>query len=118
DEAKRYEKAWKALYPDPASGDIPGPLLKTFEVACPLVVEAIALRPYRELGGKRLAEVVRFAPKEQRMIEEAGRRPGGAAGPGVVPARFLIGAARVAMDRKLATPATIAKNFYTELTRR
>ena len=118
DEARRYEKAWKALYPDPASGDIPAPLLRTFETACPLVVDAIAMRPYRELGGKPLAEVVRFAPKEQQMIEEAARRLSAGADPGVVPARFLIGAARVAMDRKLASPATIAKNFYQELTRR
>jgi hypothetical protein len=118
DEARRYEKAWKALYPDPTSGDIPKPLLRTFETACPLVVDAIAMRPYRELGGKPLAEVVRFAPKEQQMIEEAAGRLAAGADPGVVPARFLIGAARVAMDRKLASPGTIAKNFYTELTRR
>jgi hypothetical protein len=36
----------------------------------------------------------------------------------VVPARFLIGAARVALDRKLAAPELITKNFYIELGRR
>jgi hypothetical protein len=118
DEARSYRKAWRAIYPSPASGEIPKPLLRTFETACPLVVDTIALHPYRELGDKSLSEVIRFAPKEQQMIEEAARRIAEGVDPGVVPARFLIGAARVALDRRLATPETITKNFYQELIRR
>jgi hypothetical protein len=98
DEARRYKKAWTALYPDPASGDIPRTLLRTFDVACPLVVDTIAMRPYRELGAKSLTQVVRFAPKEQQMIDEAVRRLADGTDPEVVPARFLIGAARVVLD--------------------
>jgi hypothetical protein len=62
--------------------------------------------------------VLRFEPKEQQMIEEAARRLAAGTDPGVIPARFLIGAARVALDRRLARPQTITDNFYRELARR
>jgi hypothetical protein len=52
------------------------------------------------------------------MIEEASRRLAAGVDPGIVPERFLIGAARYAFDNKLARPGTIAKNFYQELSRR
>jgi len=52
------------------------------------------------------------------MIEEAARRLAAGVDPGVVPERFLIGAARVAIDRKLARPGVITRNFYIELARR
>jgi len=35
-----------------------------------------------------------------------------------VPERFLIGAARFAVERRLASPEAIATNFYRELARR
>jgi hypothetical protein len=35
-----------------------------------------------------------------------------------VPERFLIGAARVALDNGLTRPGVIARNFYSELARR
>ena len=38
--------------------------------------------------------------------------------PGVVPARFLIGATRIALGRRPARPGRIMENFYTELARR
>jgi hypothetical protein len=38
--------------------------------------------------------------------------------PGVVPERFLIGAVRVAVDRRLAPPDVLMRNFYLELSRR
>ena len=52
------------------------------------------------------------------MIEEAGRRLAAGNDPGIVPERFLIGAARYALDNRLARPGVIAKNFYRELERR
>src|SRR4029453_4313464 len=82
-----------------------------------LVVDTVCFRPYPSLGGKSLAEVIRFEPKEQRMIEEAAGRLAAGTDPGVVPERFLIGAARVALDRRLARPGIITPNFYRELTR-
>jgi hypothetical protein len=65
-----------------------------------------------------LAQVIRFGAKEQQMIEEAARRLAAGTDPGIIPARFLIGAARVAIDERLARPGIIAENFYKELARR
>jgi hypothetical protein len=81
-------------------------------------VDTVCFRPYPSLGGKTLAQVMRFAPKEQRMIEEAARRLASGSDPGIVPERFLIGAARFALDHRLARPGVLAENFYRELARR
>jgi hypothetical protein len=52
------------------------------------------------------------------MIEEAAGRLAAGTDPGVVPERFLIGAVRTALDRRLASPDQLMRNFYTELVRR
>ena len=52
------------------------------------------------------------------MVEEAARRLAAGVDPGIIPARFLIGAVRLALDRRLARPGALAENFYTELARR
>lgn len=118
DDAAQYREAWLRLYPNPRQGNIPRAILATAEKAIAVVVDAICYRKYAQLGDKALAEVFRFAPKEQVMVEEAARRVAAGVDPGVVPERFLIGAARVAIDRRLARPGVITKNFYTELARR
>jgi hypothetical protein len=83
-----------------------------------VIVQAICYEPFQELGGKSLAETIRFGAKEQLMIEEAARRLAAGNDPGIIPERFLIGAARAALDRRLARPGTISENFYRELSRR
>jgi len=118
DEGADYARAWRRLYPDPREGTIPKAVLDTAKEAIAVVVDAICYRKYEQLGQKSLSEVFRFAPKEQRIVEEASRRLAAGVDPGVVPERFLIGAARVAIDRKLARPGVITKNFYRELARR
>jgi hypothetical protein len=118
EQARRFERAWKRLYPDPSGGSIPRAMLTTFAKANPLVVDTICFTPYETLGGRSLAQVYRFEPKDQQMIEEAAARLAAGNDPGVVPARFLIGAARVALDRRFARPGRIARNFYAELVRR
>jgi hypothetical protein len=97
---------------------VPDVMWQTLGTAVPAVVQAVAYHRYPEIGDKALAEMIRFAPKEQLMIEEAAGRLAAGNDPGVVPERFLIGAARVALDRRLARPGTITRNFYRELTRR
>ena len=52
------------------------------------------------------------------MIDEAAQRLANGIDPGVVPERFLIGAVRVAVDRRLASPEALMRNFYQELSRR
>jgi len=118
EEASHYERAWQRVYPDPRAGNIPRELLDTFRDAIKVVVDTVCYQPYAELGDKRLSEVIRFAPKEQQMVEEAARRLAAGNDPGVVPERFLIGASRLALDQRLARPGVITRNFYRELVRR
>jgi hypothetical protein len=118
EEAADYARAWRRLYPDPHKGSIPRAVLETSAEAIAVVVDTICYRKYEQLGNKALADVFRFAPKEMTIIEEASRRLAAGVDPGVVPERFLIGAARVAIDRRLARPGVITRNFYRELSRR
>jgi hypothetical protein len=118
EQADRFESAWRRLYPDPDSGTIPRGVMRTFPAAARDVVDAICFARYATLGNRSLSDVYQFAPKDQLMIEEAARRLAAGTDPGVVPARFLIGAARVAIDRRLARPGVIHRNFYVELARR
>ena len=118
DLAEQYRRAWMHIYPNPSAGNIPRTMLDSFGEANALTVDAICFQPYPSLGDKCLAQVIPFQPKEQKMIEEASRRLAAGVDPGIVPERFLIGAARHAFDNKLARPGAIAKNFYQELSRR
>jgi len=118
EQAEKYRQAWTRIYPNPRAGSIPTAILESFPQACALAVEAMCFQPYPSLGGKSLAQVIRFADKEQQMIEEAARRLAAGNDPGIIPERFLIGAARVAIDDRLARPGVIAENFYKELARR
>jgi hypothetical protein len=118
DRARRYETLWSRLYPDPRRGGIPAPMLGTLPKAVPAVVDAICYSKFPELGGKGLAEVIRFEAKEEQMMQEAARRLAAGTDPGIIPARFLIGASRIALDLKLARPGQISTAFYRELARR
>jgi hypothetical protein len=117
-EAEQYRRAWKRIYPDPHAGTIPKAVLETFSEACPLAVDAMCYQPYPSLGNKSLSQVIRFQPKDQTMVEEAARRLAAGTDPGILPARYLIGAARFALNRKIARPGVITVNFYKELARR
>jgi len=116
--AEQYWRAWTHIYPNPMAVNMPRAMVDTFAEANALAVDAMCFRPYASLGGKSLAQMFPFQPKDQMMIEEASRRLAAGVDPGIVPERFLIGAARFALDQKLARPGVIAKNFYQELGRR
>jgi hypothetical protein len=118
EEAERYRRAWTSIYPRPDPGAMPEGFVKSFPTACRIAVDAMCFRPYPSLGGRSYAQSIRFGEKERQMTEEAAVRLAAGVDPGIVPARFLIGAARIAVDRKLARPGVIAKNFYLELARR
>jgi hypothetical protein len=118
DEAEQYRRAWIRIYPNPRTGTIPEAILETFPEACALAVDTMCYRPYPSLGNKSLAQVIGFQKKEQQMIEEAAQRLAARVDPGIIPERFLIGATRVALDRRLARPGVITENFYKELIRR
>jgi hypothetical protein len=118
DEARNYRQAWLKIYSNPRTGNIPAAMLKSAQKAMYLVVDGLCYQPFTELGDKTLAQVMPFAQKEQRMIEEASSRLALGTDPGVVPERFLIGAARFAVDNRLARAEVIKENFYKELSRR
>ncbi len=117
-EAERYARAWTTIYPGPKAGTFPKEILRTAPRAIALVVDALCYRPFAEIGDKSLAEVYRFGQKEQRMIEECAQRLAAGTDPGIVPERFLIGAARFALDNRLAGAESLRTNFYKELARR
>jgi hypothetical protein len=114
-ESKQYHKAWTRIYPSPSSGNIPPALIKSFHEFCPVAVDAMCFQPYRSLGNRSLAKVLNFGGKEQQMIEEAAQRLSAGVDPGIIPERFLIGAVRMALDRRLARPEVLTKNFYRAL---
>jgi hypothetical protein len=118
DDARAYARAWRAMYPDPRRGTFPPAMLRNVAEVVARVVEAICFTPFPSLGSRCLSQVLRFEPKEQVMIEEAARRLAAGNDPGIIPERFLIGATRVAIDRRLAQPEVIKTNFYKELARR
>lgn len=117
-EADAFQKTWTRLYPAPSAGTMPQAMRDSFPQAMRIVVDAMAFMPYEQLGGKSLAQAVKFEARDQGMVEQAGRRLAASRDPGIIPALFLIGAARWALDHKLARPEVIAKNFYRALVRR
>jgi hypothetical protein len=90
-------------------------MVKSFKDVCPIAVDAMCFQPYRSLGNRSLFQVLNFGAKEQQMIEEAAQRLSAGVDPGIIPERFLIGAVRMALDRRLARPEVLTKNFYKAL---
>ena len=117
-EADALQRLWIRIYPNATAGNIPEKLLKSFHQATRLVVDTIAFVPYQELGGKTLAQVVQYSKADQQAVQQAAARLASGRDPGSVPPRFLIGAARWALDQKMARPEAIARNFYSSLARR
>lgn len=117
-EAEAYRRLWARLYPSPRASNIPPAMLESHLEANRIVVDTICYQPYPQLGGKSLAEVINFQPSHQEMIQEAAGRLASGTDPGIIPARYLIGAARWALDHNLASPERITSNFYQALTER
>jgi hypothetical protein len=117
-DAQDYARAWKRIYPNPRSGTFPKKMLDSFPKACALAVDAMCYKPFKSLGNKALAEVVRFEKKDQQMIVESARRLAAGIDPGIIPERYLISASRYALTHRMARPGVITQNFYKELVRR
>jgi len=114
-EASNFRQMWQHMYPNPRQGNIPRPLLETFNRANFLVVDTICYQPYPQFGGKSLAQVTSFTQNHQKMTEEAAGRLSAGNDPGIIPARFLVGASRWATDHRMASPDRITHNFYQAL---
>ena len=116
--ASDLRRVWLRLYPQLTPEDIPRPIMASFQDASELAVDTMVFQPYRQLGKKSLAQAMQFGTKEMAMVEQAGRRLATGQEVGAVPPRFLIGAARFALDNRLASPQAITDNFYRTLGRR
>ncbi|WP_370966466.1 hypothetical protein [Amycolatopsis sp. cg9] len=116
--ADSYAELWRRLYPGAKLFGAPDALQATAATAIPAVVDAMCFTSYPSLGNRPLAAVLRFEPKEQAMIEEAAERLADGVSPGVVPERFLIGAVRFALDRRMAPPRRLVGFFMEELGRK
>lgn len=109
---------WRRLYPGVGDSDIPGAVLRTFSPAAESVVDTIAFRPHPELGGRSFAQLLPAGPSQAAQIRWAGRQLANGRAPLGVPPRLLIGAARHAVEHRLADPQTVTDNFYLALGRR
>jgi hypothetical protein len=117
-EAAQFHQLWAAMYPSPQRSNIPRLILDSFSQANQLVVDTICFQPYTQLGGKSLANVIGFKHGHQQMIQEAATRLATGTDPGILPARYLVGATRWAVDHRLASPEQITRNFYQALANR
>jgi hypothetical protein len=117
-EAEAFAALWQRLYPVLSLATLPPPLIESFPRAAAEVVDTICYQPYPQLGGKSLAAVISFSPIHHAMTSEAAQRLAVGLDPGIVPARFLVGAARRAVDLSLAPPEKISSHFYAALVRR
>lgn len=116
--ARDLARVWQQLYPRLTPDDIPPYFMKTFYPAAEMVVDTLVFQPYAQFGHKSMAQVIDFTPAQMDLIEQAGRRLAAGEDPGTIPVRWMISAARFALDRQLAMPQTITDNFYRMLGRR
>jgi hypothetical protein len=116
--AASFDVAWRRLYPTVTAADVPPLIAKTFRRAAELTVDTIVFTPHQKLAGKPLASLVEFGSNQEAMIDLAATRLANGAEVGAVPARLMVSAARLALDRRLASPEAITDNFYRALGRR
>jgi hypothetical protein len=117
EDAAAFRRAWNALYPAAAWAPVPRWVVADLPRQIDTVIDAIVFERCAEYGGRALAEVVRFEPKHAVLVREAATRLERGDSTGVLPERFLIAAARVALGRARTTPEVIHRNFYAALAR-
>lgn len=117
EDAAAFRRAWDALYPPSAWARVPAWMRADLPRQIDAVLDAIVFERCAEYGGRALAEVVRFEPKHSALVREAATRLERGDSTGVLPERFLIAAARVALGRARTAPEVIHRNFYATLAR-
>jgi hypothetical protein len=117
EDAQAFRRAWDALYPASAWAQVPDWVRHKLPQQIDTVLDAICFEPCGEYGGRALTDVVRFEPKHSLLVREAATRMERGDSTGVLPERFLIAAARVALGRARTSPETIHRNFYDTLMR-
>jgi len=117
-DAQAIRDIWNQLYPKNVLAYLPRAFMSSFNRALRIVIDTICYQPYPQLGDKNLAQTTAFRPQDQVLVAQAAERLAAGTDPGIIPARFLIGAARSALDRNLVRPESISQNFYNALVRR
>jgi len=117
EDARAFRAGWDALYPPSVWRGLPDVLRKDLPRQIGAAVEAMMMTPMPELGGRSMFDVARFEPKHAQLTAEGAQRLESGNSTGVLPERFLIGAARLALARRKASPETITRNFYATLER-
>lgn len=114
-EADAFERTWKRIYPDSLKASLPDAYRKTLGKGIELMVDACCYHKEAAYGGKALSEVVRYAHREEGLVREAAERLIRGENTGVLPERFLISAAQIAIRKRPDDPAKISRNFYLAL---
>ncbi|WP_370402059.1 hypothetical protein [Sulfitobacter sp. JB4-11] len=117
-EARAMAAIWRRLYSRKLIRRLPPELGHAVRPATQAAIEALVYTKYRQFGDRSLSDVVSFGTREAAMTREAASRLAAGTDPGIVPERFLIGASRIAIERRLAPPGRIVTNFYNALERR
>ena len=115
--AGELEGVWQRLYPA-GHTELPPELRAAFPRATEIVVETMVFQPHVQHGGAAMADLLPFGPQQQEAVEEGGRALAAGREPDALAPRFLISAARHAIDQRLAEPQHITDMFYTALGRR
>ncbi len=116
-QADRFEATWNRIYPPALRRSLPAPFAESFDAACDILVQVCCFQPETAYGGKALAEVVRFSPKDAKLVGEAAQRLVKGETTGVLPERLLISAARDAFRAHQNKAASISRHFYQALGR-
>ncbi|MBB3695688.1 hypothetical protein [Sphingomonas sp. BK580] len=117
DDAAAFRRAWDALYPPSVWAAVPAWVRAELPRQIDAVLDTVVFSRCAEYGGRSLAEVVCFEPKHAALVREAATRLELGDSTGVLPERFLIAAARVALGRARTAPETIHRAFYAALAR-
>lgn len=117
EDAAAFRRAWNALYPASVWARVPAWVRADLPRQIDAVLNAIVFQPCAEYGGRALADVIRFEPKHALLVREAATRLERGDSTGILPERFLIAAARVALGRARTSPEIIQRNFYATLAR-
>lgn len=96
--ATRLAQVWTRMYRPARGHRIPQLLLSEAPRIVPAIVDEIAYQPRRALAEQTLAGVIPFRRDDQAAIRRSGMLLAAGRPPEDIPARFLVGAARYAIE--------------------
>ena len=115
-EAVRIRQVWGGFYNPVRGHRMPPQLIGTARTIVPEVVDEIAFQTRRNLGQRALADVLPFTRDDEAAIRRGGMRLARGQVP-ELPPRFLVSAARVALQLG-GTPQTVSDVVIAHLARR